>query len=281
MRLDARDVRAESLLFWVTIVSREKSAALQHISLFFLSKFSAVIIIIPTLDNVIMDNSNISHHDHRIVSLQPNNTRVDTSSLFLTNHERAFSEVSCCGNGISISERDDNASQDLKQTEDFLAAEISKLSFQERNQAYEDIHCVGQQLQEDPVVTEQLLQAFQQQVDAIRPKTQLYQVAEAMNANYVNYRAFRIKFLRANIYDVKKAVNQMMKFLQYKEQYFGRGKLCKEIDLSDLTKEDRSFMKTGPFIVSKNRDRAGRAVIQILNTKLSRGTASSLVRRIG
>lgn len=168
---------------------------------------------------------------------------------------------------------------ELKDTEEFLAEEMNKLSFHERNKAHEDVHCVGEELKEDPNLVEQSQLEFQQELDVIRPKTPIYQTAEEIDADYVNDPKFRLKFIRANVYDAKKAVHQMIKFLQYKEKYFGRDKLCREIDLSDLTEEDREYMKTGVFVVSKHRDRSGRAIVQVLNTNLARGMAPTVVRR--
>ncbi|CAJ1939189.1 unnamed protein product [Cylindrotheca closterium] len=192
-----------------------------------------------------------------------------------------YGGASCCGKGI-IDDNDDasrgSAGSEFKQTEDFLAAEMNKLSFQERNKALEDIHCVGEGLKEDPEVVELHLQEFQKEVEILRPETPVYQAAEAINADYVNDRGFRLRFLRAKLYDVKKAVNQMMKFLQCKEKYFGKEKLCKEIDLSDLTEEDREYMRKGPFHVPKHRDRSGRVILHMLNTRLRLGTAQNLIR---
>lgn len=167
---------------------------------------------------------------------------------------------------------------ELKDTEEFLAEEINKLSFHERNKAHEDVHCVGEELKEDPDLVEQSQQEFQQELDVIRPKTPIYQTAEEIDADYVNDPKFRLKFIRANEYDAKKAVYQMIKFLQYKEKYFGRDKLCREIDLSDLTEEDREYMKSGAYVVSKHRDRSGRAIVQAMNTKLACSIAPTVIR---
>lgn len=170
-----------------------------------------------------------------------------------------------------------SVTSEFKETEDFLAEEMNKLSFQERNKALEDMHCVGEGLQEDPQVVELQLQAFQNEVEVLRPNTPVYQYAEEIDADYVNDRGFRLRFLRAKDYGVKQAVEQMMRFLAYKEKYFGKEKLCKEIDLSDLTEEDRDFMQTGAFHVPKRRDRSGRAIIQMLNTRLRLGSPLNLV----
>lgn len=210
------------------------------------------------------------------------NTISNESPVMLAEGRTSSFGTQCCGSLIGESSSDGkkdglSGTSELKETEDFLAAEMNKLSFQERNKALEDVHCVGQELNEDPGLVALQLQAFQKEVDVLRPKTRVYQSAEKINAEYVTNRSFRLRFLRANRYDVKKAVNQMMKFLHCKEVYFGKERLCKEIDLSDLTEEDREYMRKGAFHVPKQRDRSGRPIVQIQNTKLGLGSAVNVV----
>lgn len=236
--------------------------------------------------HAVLINPNDSPYDPNIFQMQPNNIRGDDTSrpFFLASETMAYSDSGgahgCCGNNSSTFNQVHKPAEtdDFKETEEFIAAEMNNLSVQERNKALEDIHCVGKELEEDPNLVEQGLQEFQQLVDVLRPTSPSYQAAEAINADYVNDRGFRLKFLRAKLYDVKTAVNQMMKFLQYKEKYFGRDKLCKEIDLSDLTEEDRAFLRSGPFFVPQHRDRSGRPIVFMMNTKISRGTGPTMVR---
>lgn len=169
------------------------------------------------------------------------------------------------------------STSEMKDTEAFLASEMNALSFQERNKAQEDVHCVGQELEEDDATVATKLQEFQVEVEIQKPKSPVYQFAERTNAQFVSNRTFRLKFLRANLYDVRKSVNQMMKFLQLKEQYFGRDKLCREIELSDLTDEDRAYMRKGAFHIPDQRDSFGRAIVQMMNSKIGLGTAVNVV----
>ena len=48
----------------------------------------------------------------------------------------------------------------MKETEEFLAAELKKLSVQERAKALDDVHCVGEELQQTPEMLQQSLAEF-------------------------------------------------------------------------------------------------------------------------
>src|SRR6056300_1048943 len=48
----------------------------------------------------------------------------------------------------------------MKQTEDLLASEMSKLSVQQRSKALDDVHCVGEALKETPEMVQKSLASF-------------------------------------------------------------------------------------------------------------------------
>jgi hypothetical protein len=157
---------------------------------------------------------------------------------------------------------------EMKGTEDFLAAEMKKLSIQEISKALDDVHCVGDGLRENPEMVVRSLLAFTEEVKAER--TPIYELAASQNRAYVEDETFRLKFLRANFYDAKKSVRQMMSFLGYKATYFGRDKVGRDILLTDLNQEDLDLMLSGPFHVQEGRDRSGRAVVYLMNRPLSK-----------
>ena len=123
---------------------------------------------------------------------------------------------------------------EMKQTEDILADELNKLSIQERSKAYDDVHCVGDELEETPEMIQKSLQEFNQAIP--KHRTAVYDMALKQNKDYIEDSSFRLNFLRAQMHNVEKAVHQMMKFLHYKKEYFGEDKLGRDTQHSAGTK---------------------------------------------
>eukprot|EP00980_Cylindrotheca_fusiformis_P014758 scaffold4024_cov85-Cylindrotheca_fusiformis.AAC.5 len=57
---------------------------------------------------------------------------------------------------------------DLMETEDILASELSNLSIQERIKAFDDVHCVGDDLKEDGKMVQDSLTKFDHAVGAYK-----------------------------------------------------------------------------------------------------------------
>ena len=70
-----------------------------------------------------------------------------------------------------------NPRQELKQTEDLLASEMNNLTVQERLNALDDVHCVGEELKETPEMIEHALQEFEKVVQV--EKNDVYNLALA------------------------------------------------------------------------------------------------------
>ena len=110
----------------------------------------------------------------------------------------------------------------------------------------------------NPAVVNTWLQMLDMHLQNIKRGT-LYEVAEAIDRDYVTSTSFRMKFLRATRYDPQQAAVQVIKFLEVKRSLFGHEKLTKRITLADLNEEDREFLASGAVQVSKKLDRSGRA----------------------
>jgi hypothetical protein len=171
---------------------------------------------------------------------------------------------------------DDFHKGEMKETEDFLAAEMHKLSIQEVSKALDDVHCVGEELEEDPDMMKRSLAEFDEEVKAER--NPIYELAASQNRAYVEDETFRLKFLRANFYDVKKSVRQMMNLLRHKATYFGKDKVARDILLSDLNGEDVDLMMSGLFHIQDGRDRSGRVVVYMMSHALCRCKEDTMVR---
>lgn len=169
----------------------------------------------------------------------------------------------------------DDRHQIMKQTEDLLASDLNQLSAQERSNALDDVHCVGEELKETPEMIEQSLQEFEQIVQ--QEKTPFYAIACQQNRSYVEDPSFRLKFLRANFHDVGPSVHQMMNFLRYKATYFGNDKIAHDITLDDLNEDDMALMLSNLYHVQDGRDRNGRVVVYLFNHMLGNCRPDTLV----
>ena len=149
----------------------------------------------------------------------------------------------------------------MKEVQDLMASKFSKLSRRERSRALDDVHCVGEDLEETPELIEQALAEFEQKVQT--KATPVYRTAIAQNRAYVEDRSFRMKFLRSKRFNVRKSVNQMMGFLQQKALYFGEEKLTKDIVPEDLGPETIALLQSGFYQTLKDTDRSGRVVLYI------------------
>ncbi|CAJ1937770.1 unnamed protein product [Cylindrotheca closterium] len=148
---------------------------------------------------------------------------------------------------------------EMKQTEAYLAAELNKLTVQERAKAMDDIHCVGEELNETPEMIEQSLREFDHLLQKM--KTPTYEMAVNQNKAFVEDPSFRLRFLRCNMHDVNRSVRQMMEFLKHKATYFGEDNVAREITLDDLDDEDMSLLLSGLYHIQDGRDRKGRVVM--------------------
>eukprot|EP00980_Cylindrotheca_fusiformis_P014757 scaffold4024_cov85-Cylindrotheca_fusiformis.AAC.4 len=166
----------------------------------------------------------------------------------------------------------------LEEAEGILASEMNKLSIQEISKALDDVHCVGTALEENAELVRCSLLEFDELVRA--EQNPVYGLAASQDQKYVENDEFRIKFLRATFYDVKKSVNWMMKFLNFKASYFGNDKVGRDIELSDLNQGDIDLMKSGFFHIQGGRDRSGRIVNYVLNHLLTTATEAGTVIRI-
>ncbi|CAJ1956527.1 unnamed protein product [Cylindrotheca closterium] len=147
--------------------------------------------------------------------------------------------------------------------EEFLASQMSKLSVEERDEATHDIHCVGEDILETPEMVETSLAEFDNAIK--REKNETYEIAMAQNRAYVEDASFRLKFVRANMHDVNRSVNMMLRFLEQKALHFGIEKVARDITIDDLTDEDKKFMQLGLFHIQEGRDRSGRIVFYYFN----------------
>ena len=201
----------------------------------------------------------------------------ESLSIEAENECRLFSCFDNCGNvsnieggvqvpgfreQVSSSSIENSKYELMKDAEDFLASEMSKLSLQELSKAMDDVHCVGEELQETPEMIQNSLADFDRLIQMESKQTFIYRYATNQNRKYVEDPAFRIKFLRANLFDVPKAVDQMLAFLHLKALRFGKEAVARDITLDDMEEKEIELMVSGAYFhLQGQRDRAGRPVL--------------------
>ena len=162
-----------------------------------------------------------------------------------------------------------------------LSSELNKLSFQERTEALDDLHCVGNDLEESPELVQELLAEFDRTVQQKQQQQQhdpTYQEIAERHKAYIEDRSFRLKFLRANSHNVGKAATQMFHFLRNKAKYFGNDCIGREITFDDLNEEDRELLLSGTYHIQKDRDQSGRVIMYFLSEFLGSARTETCCR---
>ncbi|KAL3930742.1 MAG: hypothetical protein SGBAC_011634, partial [Bacillariaceae sp.] len=147
-----------------------------------------------------------------------------------------------------------------------IANALNQLSLDEREALYYEMHGVDEIIKETPELVETSLDQLEIELERIRythPKSSAYTLAEEISPAYVQDQTLRIKFLRSEKFDVKKTAERIIRFFDCKLHFFGEEKLCKDITLQDLDKDDLKALKAG-FMQILGRDRAGRAVFLVV-----------------
>ena len=75
---------------------------------------------------------------------------------------------------------------------------------------------------------------------------------------------FWIKFLRAELFDTKKAADRYVECIDFLVDYFGPKALERPLCLSDLDKEEMKLIKEGRLQLMPSRDRFGRRIVVFL-----------------
>jgi len=179
--------------------------------------------------------------------------------------------------------------------DDQIAQDFTKLSFHDRNAIYEEIHGVHNPApDETPEMLANALHQLSLEIAAIPHKpafdksqqwnslcnsfptidcTQsIYSynkttIAAGTHTTYVNTVDFRLRFLRCELFDAKKAAIRIVNYLEMIHDLYGGDEelLRRPIGLIDLkTREERDCLRSGFHQLLPFRDRSGRRVLAIV-----------------
>lgn len=145
-----------------------------------------------------------------------------------------------------------------------ISKELLQLSLRDRNKIDEEIHGVMTLApEESPEFLEQALLQLAEEIEGIpdnSPAKAAYLQSQGYPNTYVNTKDFRLKFLRCDLFDARKAAGRMLKFLTVASDLFGPQLLHRPMRFSDLTKGDEKILRKGFVQILPYRDRAGRPI---------------------
>eukprot|EP00934_Nitzschia_sp_Nitz4_P003457 Nitzschia sp. Nitz4//scaffold49_size126201//116812//118450//NITZ4_003662-RA/size126201-exonerate_est2genome-gene-0.44-mRNA-1//1//CDS//3329553209//3447//frame0 len=147
-----------------------------------------------------------------------------------------------------------------------LAQELNKLSLKEREQVLYDLHGVadGNNERESPESVQQALSSFSSLLSAelANPNTaEILRTAGVHAQDRLTDPAFQLLFLRADDFDIRRAFNRMICYLEEVRFLFGNEQLSRRITLHDLNSEDRQILDLGFCQILPAKDRSGRSVL--------------------
>jgi len=145
--------------------------------------------------------------------------------------------------------------------------EMLKYSSTERNAFYEEIHGVRSLCPDEstPGMVEDALDQLEIELRLLPIKEKkAYEESLTLPQSYVHTNAFRMRFLRAELFDARKAAFRMTLFLDALLDLYGPYALERPIMLSDFSKNEMRMLNAGRIQVLPFRDRCGRTVVVAL-----------------
>ena len=150
---------------------------------------------------------------------------------------------------------------DAKDIDSMVAQEMLKLSMEDREKVYYDVHGVSSPIQETPELIQNSLEQLDHELKQVEHDFPAYQKALSMDSAYVQNPKFRLMFLRADRMDPKLAAQRIGRHFQAKLELFRSELLVKDITQDDLDAEAIKSLYDGSSQSLPERDRAGRLII--------------------
>ena len=153
----------------------------------------------------------------------------------------------------------------IRDADEMLSRELKNVTFQERIQIQEEIHGVADPCPpESPEMIQDALHFMQQHLDAI-PHKPIHD--KVPSTSYIHAQSFRLRFLRCEVYDTKRAAERYLRFINHMYAEWGSELLLRPLRLSDLEtktgknrKQIMKLLKGGHAQILPFRDRSGRLI---------------------
>jgi hypothetical protein len=147
-------------------------------------------------------------------------------------------------------------------------SEIHQLSVKDRNDIQEEIHGVNSMaVEENPQIVDNALTELRMEISFLPPaeRAAYDRAVFQLNSRYIQSKEFGLKFLRADLFDIKKAATRIAIHVGLLLEFFGDVGLVRPLRWDDLTKEVQDGIKEGKIQILPSRDRAGRLVVMFLH----------------
>ena len=149
--------------------------------------------------------------------------------------------------------------------DNLLSEKLLQLSVTDRNNIQEEIHgvkCLAPE--ETPQLIEESLRKLANEIDNVIPDSQkrayLRSQQRKASAAFVNSRDFRLRFLRCELFDYRKAAQRMVRVCDSLLDLFGTYALERPIKLADFTNAELKILRKGRVQPLPFRDRCGRRI---------------------
>ena len=156
-----------------------------------------------------------------------------------------------------------------KKAEDLITKDLLRLSFNDRNAIHEEIHGVKNSFPEEtPELLQLSLRGLAIEIARIQDKPAFDRSQRLFpHDTYVNTANFRLKFLRCELFDSKKAATRMVAYLEFLDDLFeGNFFLQRPIRITDLSKAEMKLLRLGIWQLLPYRDRSGRPIYMELGS---------------
>ncbi|KAL3917529.1 MAG: hypothetical protein SGILL_004668, partial [Bacillariaceae sp.] len=155
-----------------------------------------------------------------------------------------------------------------KAVDDILSREMQQLSFMTRSEINEEVHgvrCLSPEESEE--LRDKSIERLLQELKSLEAqgKAKAYAQASSIPHSYIHTIKFQLKFLRAELYEPKKAAVRMAQFLDIMLEFFGPFALERPLQFADLKKQDIEVLRGGDVQPLPFRDRSGRRVVVTVN----------------
>lgn len=151
--------------------------------------------------------------------------------------------------------------------DELLARDLKRLTFLDRTRIQEEVHGVAESPcpVETPAFLEQALIRLQHELDKIPngPATLSYLEAASSPVSYVHCPAFRMRFLRCELFDAKQAAARIVRYIHLTYDSFGKEAVVgpHTIHHAMLGADVQRALQNGHIQCLPVRDRSGRAVV--------------------
>jgi hypothetical protein len=218
------------------------------------------------------DSMNDSNNDN------DNNNNEDNDYKFKDNPKDVEEYLTTTTGGIStvpLTYRDvHNLRNEPKyidtQMDDLLSKELLNLSLKDRNAINEEIHgveCLA--IEETPDMLSIALDNLSIEISMLSDTQKIAYNKSQQHINisnnnktslYINTSDFRLRFLRCELFDCKKAALRMVNFLDLLLEIFGDFVLRRPIQITDFNRDEMQIFRLGLLQLLPYRDRSGRRI---------------------